>query len=169
MYDEESGRPSEPYIITELMSEDSSPNRNFKTTNLNKPLVNSTSPSPQASNRVVIPPKIQQRSGAYPTLSNLLTSMHIDSSQTNKNIGNKGQGTIQKLFGDWNNLLDDSVGDELPVAASVEQNTVTFGAVNKLPQGKASNFKQNIRQQPAQPNEVGRYILHSEFSLFCRV
>jgi len=156
-YNEKPRKQSEPYIITELLNDDSMDQinaRNNRVANsanpLNRPLVTSTSPSPsqQLSARVAIPQKLHQKT-PYPTLNNLISSLNIDSGRIENTPSGKVQksgGTIQKLFSDWNNLLDDSGSEQAPVAASVGANTVTFGAVENQQARRTSNFKQNLRK-----------------------
>ncbi len=156
-YNEKPRKQPEPYIITELLNDDSMDQinaRNNRVANsanpLNRPLVTSTSPSPsqQLSTRVAIPQKLHQKT-PYPTLNNLISSLNIDSGRIENTPSGKVQksgGTIQKLFSDWNNLLDDSGSEQVPVAASVGVNTVTFGSVENQQARRPSNFKQNLRK-----------------------
>ncbi len=151
-YDEQK---TEPYIITELLNDDSTDKINAKNSRLtnsvnplNRPLITSTSPSP-LSPRVVLPQKPNQNT-PYPTLNNLISSLNIDSGRIQNNPVvrvQKSGGTIQKLFTDWNNLLDDSGSEKVPVAASAGANTVTFGTVQNQQTRTPSNFKQNLRKQ----------------------
>lgn len=151
---EEKPKKAEPYIITELI-DDTPEVKNFRSLNLNRPSVTSTSPSP--SSRIEIPAKIHQ-SGKFPTLGNLISSMNIDSGKTNELEDHieprKGPVQIKKLFNDWNNLIEDDLNSAPQIAASVGANTVTFGAVNP----NNTNTK-NIRTNPNVNNNSKQNVI----------